>query len=64
MDYSELYFVARSDIGPDGGRQRVFGAFDDVVAAKAFLDQLVTFQVGQFKIFKGQAIPESEIPAP
>lgn len=64
MDYSELYFVARTDIGPDSGRQRVFGAFDDAEAAEAFLSQLVTSQVGRFRIFKGQAIPDSGITAP
>lgn len=55
-DISELYFVARTDIGGDMGLQRVFGAWDteDEAAAQGAL--IAASQSGQFKVFKGAAV--------
>jgi hypothetical protein len=55
-DISELYFVARTDIGGDTGQQRVFGAWDteDEAAAQGAL--IAASQTGQFKVFKGAAV--------
>lgn len=65
-DYSELHFVARTDVGPDEGLQRVFGAFDGdaggKAAAKTFRDYIAARHVGQFKVFFGQALPDDTPP--
>lgn len=67
-DLTELYFVARTDVGPDAGTQRVFGAFDTEDDAAAFGAQIAAGQPGQFKVFKGAAVlsftkPDSPVQA-
>lgn len=59
-DFTELYFVARTDIGSDTGQQRVFGVADTEDEAVKQRDQIAAGRIGTFAVFKGAVVDLQE----
>lgn len=55
-----MFFVVRTDVTNDSGRQRFMGLYDDAKTAWEFIDLLKRDHIGEFKVF-GNAV---EIPRP